>query len=157
MAAKKKKKKVSPIPKGFSTVTPALSQVDARATIAWCKKVFGAKPRGGLMLGPDKKVMHSELMIGDSIVMISDAVMDGPRASSLFLYVDNVDKTFAKAVKAGAKVMMPPADQFWGDRFGRVEDPFGNFWSIATHVEDVPMAEMTKRSKAAAKAMAAGG
>jgi PhnB protein len=157
MAAKKKKKKVSPIPKGYGTVTAALCQNDARATIAFCKKAFGAKLRGGMMLGPDKKVMHSEVMIGDSVIMVSDAVMDEPRVSSLFLYVDNVDKTIAKAVKAGAKVMMPAADQFWGDRFGRIADPLGNFWSIATHIEDVPDAEMKKRSKAAARAMPAGG
>jgi PhnB protein len=155
--AAKKKKNVRPIPKGYRTVTAALCQVDARATTAFCKKAFGAKVRGDVMVGPGKKIMHSEVMIGDSVIMISDAVMDDPRVSSLFLYVENVDKTIAKAVKAGAKVVMPAADQFWGDRFGRVTDPFGNFWSIATHIENVRPAEMKKRSKAAAKATAAGG
>jgi uncharacterized glyoxalase superfamily protein PhnB len=156
MAAKKKasKKKVNPIPKGYGTVTASLNQVDAKTTIAFCKKAFGAKVRM-TMPGPNGKLMHAEIEIGDSVVMLSDAVMDAPRVSSLFLYVPSVDKTIAKAVKAGAKVVMPAQDMFWGDRFGRVVDPQGNIWAIGTHVEDVSPAEMKKRSKAAAKEMAA--
>jgi PhnB protein len=92
-------------------------------------------------------------VIGDSVVMLSDAVREPARISGLFLYVPNVDKTIAKAVKAGAKILMPAEDTFWGDRFGRVEDPYGNSWAIATHIEDVSPAELKKRSKAMAKAM----
>jgi len=83
--------------------------------------------------------------------MLTDAVHSPPQPAGLFLYVVDVDKTFAKAVKAGAKTVMPPQDMFWGDRFGSVEDPYGNHWAIATHIEDVPPREMKKR---AAKAMA---
>src|SRR5204863_8207355 len=101
MATKKKsKKKVSPIPKGYHSVTPALNQVDAMATIDFCKKAFGAKLRMK-MPGANGKLMHAEIEIGDSIIMVSDAVMDPPRVASNFVYVPSVDKTIAKAVKAG--------------------------------------------------------
>lgn len=159
MAAKKKKngkggkRKVSPIPEGYASVTPTMNVDDAAAAIAFCKKAFGAKLRTK-MPGPGGKLMHAEIVIGDSVVMLSDAVMEPARVSSIFLYVPNVDKTMAKAVKAGATVKMPLMDQFWGDRFGSVVDPQGNIWSMATHVEDVPAAEMRKRTKAAAKEMA---
>jgi PhnB protein len=156
MATKKKKagkKKVNPIPKGYGTVTPALNQNDASATVAFCKKAFGAKLRMK-MPAPGGKLMHAELEIGDSVVMLSDAMSEPARVSSLFLYVPDVDKTVSKAIKAGATVMMPVADQFWGDRMGRVVDPQGNLWTIATHVEDVPEAEMKKRQKQAIKQMA---
>ena len=161
MAAKKKtakngKRKVSPIPKGYASVAPTMNVDDAKAAIAFCKKAFGAKLRTK-MPGPGGKLMHAEIVIGDSVVMLSDAVMEPARVSSIFLYVPNVDKTMAKAVKAGATVKMPVMDQFWGDRFGSLFDPQGNIWSIATHVEDVSPAEMRKRTKAAAKQMAAGG
>src|SRR5688572_12493042 len=132
----KKKKKVSPIAKGFTTVTATMNQRDAAATIAFCKKVFGAKVRLQ-MPAPGGKLMHAELEIGDSVVMLSDAVQEPARVSGMFLYVPNVDKTVAKAVSAGAKVIMPVQDMFWGDRYGRVIDPQGNYWAIATHVEDV--------------------
>jgi len=156
MAAKsKKQKKVHPIPKGYGTVTASLNQNDAGALIAFCKKAFGAKVRM-TMPGPGGKLMHAELEIGDSVVMISDAVQEPARVAGLFLYVPSVDKTVAKAVKAGAKVITPVQDMFWGDRFGRVCDPFGNFWAIATHVEDVSPAELKKREKALQKQMAGG-
>jgi uncharacterized glyoxalase superfamily protein PhnB len=156
MATKKKsKKKVSPIPKGYHSVTPALNQVDAMATIDFCKKAFGAKLRMK-MPGANGKLMHAEIEIGDSVIMVSDAVMDPPRVASNFLYVPSVDKTIAKAVKAGAKVVMPAQDMFWGDRFGRIQDPQGNFWSVGTHIEDVTPAEMKKRQKQAAAQMPGG-
>jgi uncharacterized glyoxalase superfamily protein PhnB len=156
MATKKKsKKKVSPIPKGYHSVTPALNQTNAMATIDFCKKAFGAKLRMK-MPGANGKLMHAEIEIGDSVIMLSDAVMEPARVASTFLYVPSVDKTIAKAVKAGAKVVMPAQDMFWGDRFGRIVDPQGNFWSVGTHVEDVSPAEMKKRQKQAAAQMPGG-
>jgi PhnB protein len=154
-AKPKAKKKVHYIPPGYGTVTAALNLTDAKLTIDFCKKVFGGKVRM-TMPGPGGKLLHAELEIGDSVVMLSDAMQDPPRVSSLFLYVPSADKTMAKALAAGAKVIMPLSDMFWGDRFGRFVDPQGNFWSIATHVEDVSPKEMQKRSAAEAARMAAG-
>jgi PhnB protein len=142
--SKKNKKKVKPVPKGYGSVTPSLNVSDAKGLIKFCEKAFGAETRL-LMPGPQGKVMHAELVIGDSLVMLSDAVQEPARPANLFVYVPKVDKTFAKAVKAGAKVLMPIADQVWGDRSGRVEDPFGNRWSLATHVEDVSPKKLKKR------------
>lgn len=154
--AAKKKKRVNPIPKGYTSVTPSMNQTDASATIAFCKKAFGAKLRMK-MPGPGGKLMHAEIEIGDSVVMLSDSVQEPARVASTFLYVPSVDKAVAKAVKAGAKVLMPAADMFWGDRMGRIVDPFGNFWTIATHIENVSPAEVKRREKAARKLMAAAG
>jgi PhnB protein len=156
MASKKTTKKVSPIPRGYRTVTAELNVPDAAALIAFCKKAFGAKLRSK-MAGLGGKLLHAEIQIGDSIVMLSDAVREPARASSLFLYVDNVDKTIAKAAKAGAKVLTPAVDMFWGDRFGRVEDSQGNVWSVGSRVEKVSPAELKKRTKAFVKQMAARG
>jgi uncharacterized glyoxalase superfamily protein PhnB len=141
-------KKVRPIPKGFHSVTPALNQVDAAQTIAFCKKAFGAKELMRLR-GPGGKIMHAEIQIGDSIVMLNDVMQEPAQPASLFLYVLDVDKAFAKAVKAGATVLMPVQDMFWGDRFGRFADPSGNRWGIATHREDVSPRDMKKRAAAA--------
>lgn len=163
MASKKKtaksaeKKPINPVPRQYGTVTPTMNQTDAGATIAFCKKAFGAKLLTK-MAGPGGKLMHAEIQIGDSIVMVSDAVMEPARVSSLFLYVPAVDKAIAKAVKAGAQVISPAQDMFWGDRFGRLKDPFGNLWALASRVEKVSPKEMklrmkeeNKRMKAAAK------
>jgi uncharacterized glyoxalase superfamily protein PhnB len=141
-------KKVKPVPSGYHSVTPALNQSDAARTIEFCKKAFGAKERMR-MPGPGGKIMHAELQIGDSIIMLNDAIQEPAQPAGLFLYVPDVDKTVGKAVKAGATVLMPVQDMFWGDRFGRVEDPSGNRWGIATHREDVPPKEMKKRAAAA--------
>ncbi len=141
-------KKVRPIPKGYHSVTPSLTQLDAKQTIEFCKKAFGAKVRMS-MNGPTGAIVHAEIEIGDSIVMLTDAIHNPAQPAGLFLYVDNVDKTFAKAVKAGAEVVMPPQDMFWGDRFGTVKDPQGNTWAMATHREDVSPKEMKKRAAAA--------
>jgi PhnB protein len=141
---KNNKKKVKPIPKGYGSVTPSLNVSDAKGLIKFCEKAFGAKTRA-LMPGPEGKVMHAELVIGTSLLMLSDAVQEAARPTNLFLYVEKVDKTFAKAVKAGAKVLRPIEDTFWGDRWGRVEDSFGNRWSIATRVEDVSPKKLKKR------------
>lgn len=147
------KKKVSPVPRGYATVTATMNQADAAATIAFCQEVFGAKVRTQMPTA-DGKLMHCELQIGDSVVMISDAIMEPARVASLFLYVPDVDKVYAKALAAGATPIMAPMDQFWGDRFARVIDKFGNHWGLATHVEDLTPAQMKKRSAEAAAAMA---
>jgi len=142
-------KKVRPIPNGFHSVTPSLTQADSAATIAFCKRAFGGK----LLMkvnGKGGKIMHAEILVGDSIIMLNDVLRVPPQPASLFLYVPDVDKTFAKAIQAGATVLMPLQDMFWGDRFGRVQDPQGNSWGIATHREDVAPAELKKRAKAAA-------
>lgn len=140
----KKGKKVRPIPKGYHSVTPVLNLADANAFIAFTKKAFGGKVRSQ-MPGPEGKLMHCEIEVGDSVVMVSDAVRDPVRTGSLFLYTENVDKAFSKALKAGAKSLMEPEDMFWGDRFARIEDPQGNTWGIATHVENVSPKDMKKR------------
>jgi uncharacterized glyoxalase superfamily protein PhnB len=100
--------------------------------------------------------MHAELEIGDSVVMLSDAVQEPARVASVWLYVEKVDKTMDKAIKAGAKVLMPTQDMFWGDRYGRVADPQGNLWAIASRVEKVSPVELKKRQKAMMKQMAKG-
>jgi PhnB protein len=151
-----------PIPEGYHTITPYLAVDDAAKAIDWYKKAFGAKERMR-MEAPGGKIGHAELEIGDSLVMLSDPF---PQASSkppkqlggtsggVFMYSEDVDAVVKKAVDAGATVTMEVADQFWGDRFGTVTDPFGHSWSIATHVEDVPPEEMAERAKAAMAAMA---
>jgi len=153
---------VSPVPSGFHTVTPHLVIRGAAKAIEFYKKAFGATELM-VMPGPDGKgVMHAELKIGDSIIFLADEWPNGPQASpekyggtttSMHLYVPNADAAFEKAVAAGAKVEMPLMNMFWGDRFGKVIDPFGHEWAIATHVEDVPPAEMGKRMAEAMKQM----
>jgi uncharacterized glyoxalase superfamily protein PhnB len=152
----KKAKKVRAVPKGYNNVTTNLNLADASAFIEFTKAAFGGKLRAS-MAGPDGKLVHAEIEIGDSVVMCSDAVREPPRPGGLFLYIKDVDKVVDQAVKAGAKVMMPAQDMFWGDRFARIEDPQGNYWGIATHTEDVSAKEMKKRSEAFAAQMAAGG
>jgi uncharacterized glyoxalase superfamily protein PhnB len=139
--------KVKAIPEGYHTLTPFLSLKGADQAIEFYKKAFGAEERGRFA-GPDGKLMHAEIKIGDSIVMLGEAMMDAPSSGTVHLYVENADQAFERAVKAGATVKMPLADQFWGDRYGVVSDPFGQRWSIASHREDVPMEEMRKRAAA---------
>ena len=150
-----------PIPEGYHTVTPYLAVDDATEAIDYYTKAFGAKERVR-METPDGKVGHAELEIGDSLVMLSDPFPQastkppnelGGTSVSVFMYVEDVDAVVKQAVDAGATVTMEVADQFWGDRFGSVKDPFGHLWSIATHVEDVPPEEMAERAKAAMAAM----
>ena len=147
-----------PIPDGFHTVTPHLIMKDAAGAIEFYKNAFGAEETSR-MPGPDGKVMHAELKIGNSMLMIADEFPDmgssGPKSIggspvTLHIYVDDVDALFDRAVKAGGKVTMPLADMFWGDRYGRLEDPFGHQWSIGTHTEDLTPEEIGQR---AAKAM----
>ena len=145
------------IPDGYHTVTPYLIVNDAAAAIEFYKKAFGATELMR-MPKPDGKIGHAEIRIGDSPVMLADETPEmgarsprtiGGSPVSIFLYVDDVDTTFAKAVNAGAKVERPVADQFYGDRTGGAQDPFGHVWYIATHVEDVSPEEMKKRAAAA--------
>jgi PhnB protein len=152
---------VKPIPDGYHTVTPYLAVDDAAEAIEYYKKAFGAKERVR-MDTPDGKIGHAELEIGDSLVMLSDPAPQastkppkelGGTSSSVFMYVEDVDAVVKRAVDAGATIEMEVANQFWGDRFGTVADPFGHLWSIATHVEDVPPEEMAERAKAAMAAM----
>ena len=128
-------KKVRAIPKGYHSVTPALNQADAAQTIEFCKRAFGAKELMR-MPGPGGKIMHAEVQIGDSIVMLNDAMQESPQPAGLFLYVPDVDKTFAKAVKAGATVLMPVQDMFWGARYGQIMDPFGHAWGINQQLQE---------------------
>jgi PhnB protein len=145
-------KAAKPVPHGFHTVTPQLSVDDAAQTIEWYKKAFGAQ-EVGRHLGPDGKIMHAELTIGDSRIMVNDVMqgMKGPRAyggspASLWLYVDDCDALFNRAVGAGADVQVPLADQFWGDRGGAVSDPAGYTWWISTRKEDLTPAELEERA-----------
>ena len=153
---------VNPIPAGYHTASTYLTVDDGAAAIAYYTKAFGAKERGR-MEAPGGKIGHAELEIGDSIVMLSDPLPGaatrppkelGGASASVFLYVEDVDAVVERAVDAGATVSMEVADQFWGDRFGTITDPFGQIWSIATHIEDVPPEEMEQRAKAAMAAMA---
>jgi PhnB protein len=116
--------------------------------------VFGAKV-GMEMAGPDGKLVHSEVRIGDSIIMVMDAVREPVQTGALMVYVKDVDQTVAIAVQAGATVQNPATDMFWGDRHARVRDTQGNLWGIATHIEDVTPGEMRKRGKKFAEQMAA--
>ena len=143
------------IPDGYHTVNTAITVREGTRMLEFYRQAFGAQEIMR-MPGPDgKSLMHGEIKIGDSIVMVSDEQPGGCRApvsvgaptSYLYVYVPDVDKTFNQAVKAGAKVVMPVADMFWGDRFGQVEDPSGHRWGLATHKEDVGPDEMAKRSK----------
>jgi PhnB protein len=148
---------VQPIPEGYRAVTPYLAVEDAAKAIEYYKTAFGATERGR-MNTPDGKIGHAEIQIGDSLIMLSDPLPDsaaippkelGGTTSSVFLYVEDVDAVVKRAVDAGAIVKTEVEDQFWGDRFGTVEDPFGHIWSVATHIEDVPPEEMAERAKAA--------
>ena len=141
---------VKHIPEGMHTVTPHLVCAGAGAAIDFYKKAFGATETSR-MPGPGGKLIHASIRIGDSTVMLVDEMPEwgslGPKALKgspvvIHLYVDDVDAFTARAVTAGAKVTMPVADMFWGDRYGQLEDPFGHRWSVATHIRDVSPADM---------------
>jgi uncharacterized glyoxalase superfamily protein PhnB len=155
----------SPVPTGFHTVTAQLTLDHAAQTIEWYKKALGAQEHSRAV-GPDGKIMHAELKIGDSIIMVNDAMMGGkgPKSyggspSSLWLYVPDCDVLFKQAVAAGAQVPPGPmgqvADQFWGDRCGMIVDPEGYRWTIATRKEDLTPQEIGKRQEEFMKQMAA--
>jgi PhnB protein len=145
---------VKAIPEGFQSITPGLTCRNAAQAIELYKKAFGATERSR-MAGPDGKVVHAEIQIGNSMMFLADefpgmSAAPAPGAlpsQSLYLYVADVDSTYAKAVAEGCKAAMPLADMFWGDRFGKVIDPFGHHWNLATHIEDVAPEEMERRSK----------
>jgi PhnB protein len=150
-----------PIPEGYSALTTYLVVDDAAKAIEYYKQAFGAEEQVR-MHGPDGKVGHAELQIGDSKLMLSDPFPQsstkppkelGGTSASVFMYVEDVDAVVEKAVDEGATLSMEVADQFWGDRFGTVTDPFGHVWSIATHIEDLTPEEIEERSKAAFAAM----
>jgi PhnB protein len=134
----------------YHTVTPFLNVKGAERAIDYYKQAFGAEERLR-MPGPNGSIMHAELVIGDSTIMLSDALFQPETRSSLHVYVDDCDSLFERAVSAGGTVKMAPQDMFWGDRYSQLEDPFGNVWSIATHKEDVPADEMARRAAEAAE------
>jgi PhnB protein len=148
--------KVNPIPKGYHSVTPGLSVRDAAKAIEFYKKAFDAKEKTR-MTGPDgKSVMHAELQIGNSKLMLGEEMpqMGNPSPQTLngttinlYIYVKNADKVFEQAVKAGATVTMPLNDAFWGDRFGSVKDPFGHSWGIATRKRNLSDKQMRKAAE----------
>jgi PhnB protein len=144
-------KATSAVPEGYHSVTVQLSLDGAAETIEWYKRAFGAEEIGRFP-GPDGRIMHAEVRIGDSRIMVNDVMMGkGPKElggspASLWLYVNDCDALFARAVGAGAKVQMPMADQFWGDRGGAVTDPAGYTWWIATHKEDLNDTELRQRA-----------
>jgi PhnB protein len=146
---------VQPIPEGYQTITPYLAVEDASAAIDFYQRALGAKERVR-MGGPGDSIMHAELEIGDSLIMLSDPFPQastkppkelGGTSVSIFAYVEDVDSLYKQAVDAGASSLMEPDDMFWGDRFASVQDPFGHSWTIATHVEDVAPEEMQRRAE----------
>jgi PhnB protein len=150
---------VKPVPDGYHAVTPLLVVNDAARAIEFYKTAFGAVERMR-MAGPGGKIAHAEITVGDSVIMLADEFPDwgevGPKADGkspvrIALYVEDVDEVAKRAVAAGAKILIPVADQFYGDRSGRLADPFGHLWIIATHKEDVSPGEMEKRMEALAK------
>jgi PhnB protein len=146
---------VNPVPEGYHSLNYYLIADGAMEAIEFYKRAFGAEERM-VFPGPDDKVGHAELQIGDSVLMLADPSPDsiakppndlGGTTAGAMLYVDNVDAVVERAVEAGATLTVPVEDKFWGDRAGRVTDPFGHDWNVATHVEDVPPDEMEKRVK----------
>jgi uncharacterized glyoxalase superfamily protein PhnB len=138
---------VKPIPDGYHSVQPYLMVKGAAGLLDFVKTVFGATETEK-MTGPDGSVMHAEVRIGDSIVMLSDAQAPWqPTQAAVYVYVPNVDETYKKALAAGATSSMEPADQFYGDRHGGVKDQWGNFWWIATRVEDLSREEVERRAR----------
>jgi PhnB protein len=175
MAAKKKtakakarratpKKKVLAIPKGYGDLTIGLVFQDTRPALYWYQRVFGARITTRMDM-PDGRVMHAEMKIGSSLFMLGDEAPDrgissaqtlGGASASVMLYTRDCDATYARAVAAGAKPLMPLMDMFWGDRFGELVDPFGHRWAIATHVKDLTPKQMAAAAAEAMKLMAQG-
>jgi PhnB protein len=146
---------VKPIPEGNHSLTAGLVVKGAQKAIEYYKNAFGAQVLGVSYMPDGKSVMHAELKIGDTKFYLGDEMPDmgavspqtlGGSPVSLNLYVENCDAVYNRAVAAGAKGAMPPADMFWGDRYGKLTDPFGHNWGIATHIEDVTKEEMDRRA-----------
>ena len=151
----------NPIPEGYHSLSPVVAVHDAAEAIEFYKRAFGATERMRMDM-PDGKIAHAELEIGDSVLMLADPFPHSPHrppkelggaSGAVFLYVEDVDAVVQRAVEAGATVTMPVENQFWGDRFGTITDPFGQVWEIATHVEDVPPDQMAERAREAMAAM----
>jgi len=141
---------VKPIPDGYHSVTPYLIVKGVAALIDFLKEAFDAVETERLP-GPDGTIGHAEVRIGDSIVMMGEGEHFEPMPAAIYLYVNDIDAAYAKALAAGATTVMEPADQFYGDRSGGVKDAFGNLWFVATHKEDVSPEEMARRAAARAK------
>lgn len=150
--------KVNPLRQGFHNLTPCLVVKDANKAIEFYRNVFGAQENYRNDAPDDKSIMYAELKIGDSNLILSDEFPDmnslspstiGKSPVSLYLYVENADDTFSRAISEGAQVIMPMTDAFWGDRWGQLKDPYGHIWSIATHKKDVSPEEMEKAAKEA--------
>jgi PhnB protein len=149
---------VKAVPDGFHTITPHLTVRDANRALEFYQKAFGAEVLH-IMPGPGGKVMHAALRIGDTMLMLNDEFPEfggalapsatGGSAVTLHVYIENVDAAFARAVSAGASVKMPVMDMFWGDRYGKLQDPFGHSWSLATHVRDMSPEEMQQEQEKA--------
>jgi PhnB protein len=144
-----------PIPEGYHTLTPYMTVRNAARAIEFYKQAFGAVEKG-VMKGPDGKVMHAELRIGDSLFMLADEFPEfgsmspqstGGSGTGLHIYIEDVDSAFDRAIKAGGVVEMPVSDMFWGDRYGKLVDPFGHKWSIATHKRDMSKEEIDAAQK----------
>ena len=154
MKKRRKAKRVRPVPAGYHSVTPYLACGDAARAIEFYKKAFGAAELMRIP-GPNGTIGHAEMKIGDSRVMLTDEYREmdflspltrGGTTVHIHLYVADADKVAAQAVEAGAKLLHPVQDKFYGDRTGSVQDPFGHVWHLATHTEDVPLAELKKRA-----------
>ncbi|HLK88281.1 MAG TPA: VOC family protein [Polyangia bacterium] len=158
--------KVNPVPAGYHSVTPYISVKGAAQALDFYQRAFGAEVVVRMDM-PDGRVGHAEMKIGDSVVMLADEMPEmadaitrspqtlGASSFGLMIYLDGVDARFKQAVDAGAKVKRPLQDQFYGDRTGTIEDPFGHIWTLGTHIEDVPPDEMKKRMAAFTKSGAA--
>ena len=156
--------KVKPVQDGHRTVVPYLTLSNAAEAIEFYKKAFGAVDQGR-MTGPGGQgIMHAEIKIGDSLLFLADEFHGmgnpspktiGATTVSIHLNVEDIDAVFARAVEAGATAQMPPADMFWGDRFGKLIDPFGHSWSLSTHLEDLTHEEVMRRAETAMCQMAA--
>jgi PhnB protein len=131
-------------PAQYHTVTPTLLVGGAAQLIEFAAAVFGAEEIERFP-GPDGLVLHAEIRLGDSVVMVADPVGTEPLPGALYIYVDDVDAAYERALAAGAAPLAPPEDQFYGARVARLRDPFGNLWAVATHIEDVPPEEARRR------------
>jgi PhnB protein len=149
---------VRPVPEHLHTVTPRLVVANGAAAIAFYAKAFGAQPIGERFTGPGGELIHAEIRIGNSVVMITEDAVDGPVSSPqrlggkvtcvMALYWEDVDAAWERAVAAGAEVIYPLEDQFYGERGGRLRDPFGQQWMMSQHIEDVSAEEMSRRAAA---------
>ena len=151
---------IKPIPDGYTTVTPSLCMKDCTKAIDFYKKALGAQELMR-MPGPDGRIMHAEVKIGTSIIMMNDEIMGSRSAETLggspvgfYLYVEDCDSAHKKAVAGGCTEIMPPSDMFWGDRMGGVSDPFGYKWNFSTHIKDMTPEEIKKGQDEFMKQMA---